>query len=85
MFARVMTLLSSCVEQGPGQLRPNKRVLKMELTREFSRTEKLSIHNPTSGSPMRNFACIYKFDLIVSLDHQGHIAMVPSSTSQMKS
>lgn len=30
------------------QSRPNKRVLKKELTREFSRTENFSTHNSIS-------------------------------------
>lgn len=79
-YKMLMALLWPCVEQGPVQSRPNKRALKMELTREFSRTEKLSIHNSASESPMRNFACIDKFDLTASLDHHSHIAMVTSST-----
>lgn len=48
MVARVMALLLSRVEEGPVQSRPNKRVLKKELTREFSRAEKFPTHNSIS-------------------------------------
>lgn len=48
MVARVMALLLSRVEEGPVQSRLNKKILKEELTREFSRTENFSTHNSIS-------------------------------------
>lgn len=58
MLACVMALLLSRVEEGPVQSRPNKRVLKKELTREFSRTEKFSTHNSLSEKSDDKF-CLY--------------------------